>query len=66
MTLDVRDIKCLKYVDDCLSIEKVYFKESEKLNVDNTRYALSRAAKTQDQFRTVEFNAGRIGMQINN
>ena len=36
------------------------------MNVENTHIALSRAAKTQNQFQTIEHNAGLVGMQINN
>ena len=65
MRWEIRPIKCLKYVDDCLSLEKVHFKESEKINVEENCIALSRATSTQDQFRTIEYNASQIGMQIN-
>ena len=53
-------------MDDCLSLEKVFFKESDKINVGNNCIALSRASKTQNQFQTVEYNMGLIGMQIDN
>ena len=62
----IRPIKCLKFVDDCLSLEKLHFKDLEQINVNGDSLALSRAVKTQQQFRTIEYNASNIGMQINN
>ena len=61
-----RPLKCFKYIDDCLTVEKVYMKRAETFNVDGRITALSKAPKTQKHFRTVEYNAGRRGMQINN
>ena len=55
-----RPIKCFKYVDDCLSVEKVFMKGAEKFNVDGQITALSIAPKTQAHFRTVEYNLSLI------
>ena len=56
----------MKYIDDCLTVEKVYMKKAEKYNIDGHVTALSVAPKTQAHFRTVEYNAENRGMQINN
>ena len=58
-------IKCIKYVDDCLSLEKVLFKDAVKLQVNGETIGLARASKTESHFRTVKYNASRCGMQIN-
>ena len=60
-----RKIKCIKYVNDCLSLEKVFFKDAVKIQVNWETIGLARASKTQSHFQTVEYNASRWGMQIN-
>ena len=52
-----RDLKCLKYVDDCLSLEKVCFGSTG--GSGETR--LIRALKTEDHFKTIESNATSRG-----
>ena len=61
-----RRLVCLKYVDDCLSLEKLCFSNAERFNVDGRMHALSSAMKTQSHFNTVEYNAAQRGMIINN
>ena len=55
-----RGIKCLKYVDDCLSIEKINFRKR--------RIGLAscvKACKTQSHYETVSYNARNRGMKLN-
>ena len=54
-----RRIYCVKYVDDCLSIDRVPFRDGLRLNVNGRNLSLVRAAKT------VEFNATQHGMKMN-
>lgn len=61
-----RPLKCLKCVDDCVSVEKVFFKDALRVNANGVQTALAKATKTQDHFRTIEFNAVKLGMEINN
>ena len=61
-----RGIKCIKYVDDCLSVEKVFFKDAIRVQINGRNVGLAKAAKTKSHFRNVEYNANRWGMQINN
>ena len=60
-----RKLLCVKYVDDCLSVEKVSFSNAEIINANSQTNALARANKSQDHFRTVEYNAATRGMEIN-
>ena len=55
-----RKLKCMKYVDDCLSIERINFKKSK---IDETAYV--RARKSQNHFHTVEYNGNSRGMKLN-
>ena len=57
-----RKRKCVKYVDDCLFSEKLPFLGNEITNDEIT----VRANKTENQFKTVEYNASLRGMLINN
>ena len=52
----------MKYVDDCLSVDKVLFRGGKIVSGKSK----ARAKKTQDHFRTVERNAISRGMKINN
>ena len=56
---------CVKYVDDCLAIEKLNYAGTTKIHDSGNDYARVRAIKCQDHFRTVEYNASRRGMIIN-
>ena len=58
-------LKCFKYADDCVSIENIFFKDAVRVNATGVQTALAKATKTQQHFRTVEFNAVNKGMQIN-
>ena len=60
-----RRLKCVKYVDDCLAIEKVSFSGAETVAADGTETAIVRAVKTQNHFCTIEYNAELRGMQLN-
>ena len=57
---------CVKYVDDCLAIEKLNYKDAGRVEetVGND-VAFARACKTRDHYRTVEYNAGKKGMKLN-
>ena len=55
----------MKYVDDCLSIEKLPFLGGERDNANGVKNIPVRAVKSQSHFRTVEYNAERKGMRIN-
>ena len=57
-----RKIKCAKYVDDCLFSEKLPFWGNEIKKDEIT----VRANKTENYFRTIEYNASMRGMLINN
>ena len=48
-----------------MSVEKVSFSDAEKINANNQTNALARANKSEDHFRTVEYNATTRGMEIN-
>ena len=61
-----RNLVCVKYVDDCLSIEKLCYSGAERFNVNGSTYALARAMKSESHFNTIEFNAASKGMKINN
>ena len=56
-----RPIKCMKYVDDCLSVDKLLFRGNEIISNKIT----INAPETQAHFRTVESNATLRGMKIN-
>ena len=60
-----RKLLCVKYVDDCLSVEKVSFSNAEKINANGKINALARASKTESHLQTVEYNSAQRGMQIN-
>ena len=60
-----RPLSCMKYVDDCLSIEKLPFLGGERVNANGVENIPVRAVKSESHFRTVEYNAERKGMQIN-
>ena len=60
-----RPITCLKYVDDCLSIEKLPFKNALRLNINGRSVSVVKAIKTNVHFRTVSANAMRRGMLLN-
>ena len=53
-------IKCFKYVDDCLLIEKIDFKAKRNENVSSIK-----AVKTQNHYLTVKHNASQRGMKLN-
>ena len=61
-----RGLVCVKYVDDCLSIERLCFSGAEHFNANGETYALARAIKSQSLFNTIEFNAAQRGMIVNN
>ena len=58
-------LSCMKYVDDCLSIEKLPFLGGESVNANGIENIPVRAVKSQSHFRTVEYNAERKGMRTN-
>ena len=57
-----RKLICMKYVDYCLSVEKVRFRGKEIIGGK----IVTRANKSQAHFQTVEYNAKARGMKINN
>ena len=61
-----RSLKCVKYVDDCLFLERVSYTGAERFNMDGEVIALTKASQSENVFRTVENNAAKRGMQINN
>ena len=61
-----RAIKCVKYVDDCLSLEKVCFSNGLKLQINGVEMSVVKAVKSEHHFCTVESNARDRGMIINN
>ena len=60
-----RPLKCLKYVDDCLSVEKLSFFDAVRINVDGKNLAVTKASKSQRHFDTVSINAASRGMILN-
>ena len=56
-----RNIKCIKYVDDCLSLEKICF----GLRGGQGEERRMLASKSQRHFRLVEENAAPRGMKLN-
>ena len=58
-----RELRCFKYVDDCLSIEKINFKNERDVT---NRSSNMRATKTERHYQTVEINADSRGMKLNN
>ena len=49
----------MKYVDDCLSVEKVCFLGTEKVNVNGQELTVARANKMENHVKSVEYNASR-------
>ena len=60
-----RPLKCLKYVDDCLSLEKMSFRNAMKISSNGRPIAIARAPKSQAFYRTVSRNASLRGMKLN-
>ena len=60
-----RKIKCYKYVDDCLSIEKQGFLGGQEYVENDQTYISVRAQKSENHLRTVEFNSSGRVMIIN-
>ena len=52
-----RPLKCVKYVDDCLSIEKLCFAGTD-LNSETNKCSV-RAIQTEEHFKIVETNANQ-------
>ena len=55
-----RRLKCSKYIDDCLSSERVYFQ-----SVEGETVVKNKAEKTESHLKTIEYNARSRGMKIN-
>ena len=60
-----KPVTCLKYVEDCLAIEKIVFKSALRLNINGRQVSVSKATKSNAHFRTVSFNASARGMLLN-
>ena len=60
-----RPLKCVKYVDDCLAIEKLCFAGTDLDNDSDTDKRSVRAIQTEEHFKVVEANAGQKNMKIN-
>ena len=62
-----KDIKVVvKFVDDQTSAEKLDVSNSIEMTINGRNIGVKRALKSEKQFRTIERNAGMIGMKVNN